>query len=169
MTTPGLAQPQQNGNLSESTYGSAGTTKQNEEKLQTLSQDIPSFAIVNGILSTMTSTSGKVRDAVPPEKSSFPSSVPEARRRSSVFSQNDISLREVTPIDILVKGLSITVEHKHSPTGRLQRMLSTRRTKNDTESGISNLKSILTNISAHFPSGTLTAIMGSSGSGKTSL
>jgi len=78
---------------------------------------------------------------------------------------NDISFRAVDPVDVRVRHLSISVGR--SPTGPeavVAAAFSRRRKKQE-----SNTKTILNDVSADMSSGTLTAIIGSSGSGKTSM
>lgn len=71
----------------------------------------------------------------------------------------DLTFRAVEPVDIRVSHLSVTYEATPSPILSLVKKSS------------SNIprKRILNDVSAHMPAGSLTAIIGSSGSGKTSL
>jgi ABC-type multidrug transport system ATPase subunit len=76
-----------------------------------------------------------------------------------------ISLREVEPVLVRLDHLCVTVDE--SPSA-LSRIFSKRR-KTEHHEGPSYVKTILDDISSDMPAGTLTAIIGGSGSGKTSL
>lgn len=79
--------------------------------------------------------------------------------------ENAISLREVAPVTVRLDHLSVTVDQ--SP-GALQKLFS--KSKSSANHGAGNhVKTILDDISAEMQSGSLTAIIGGSGSGKTSL
>ncbi|KAJ5130617.1 uncharacterized protein N7515_006656 [Penicillium bovifimosum] len=78
----------------------------------------------------------------------------------------NLTLRAVNPVDIQVRNLSLEVNTtppiwETSPTQIWQRLRGHQPSK--------NTKTVLDNVSASMPSGSLTAIIGSSGSGKTSL
>jgi ABC-type lipoprotein export system ATPase subunit len=73
-----------------------------------------------------------------------------------------ISLREVDPVSVRLERLSVAVDESPSVLGKLFQ-----KRKNAQVGGHS--KKILDDISAECKSGTLTAIIGGSGSGKTSL
>lgn len=88
-------------------------------------------------------------------------SVPRALSTTSVH-QNVISLHEVQPVSVRLEHLSVSVDE--SPNA-----LTTLFSKKKTPSSHSHVKTILDDISAEMPSSTLTAIIGGSGSGKTSL
>lgn len=77
---------------------------------------------------------------------------------------NDLSFRAVDPVDVLVKGLNVDVVV--SPSG-LSAFTASFRRKNSTREP--EVKPILRGVNAYMPSGSLTAIIGSSGSGKTSV
>jgi ABC-type multidrug transport system ATPase subunit len=77
--------------------------------------------------------------------------------------ENAISLREVNPVSVRLEGLSVTVDQSPNVFGRVFAKNAGAR---DSES---HVKTILDNISAEMSSGSLTAIIGGSGSGKTSL
>ncbi|KAF2272145.1 ABC transporter-like protein [Westerdykella ornata] len=80
---------------------------------------------------------------------------------------NSISLREVEPVSVRLDHLTVTVDE--SP-GLLSRLKSYWGHKNATgQATVSHVKTILDDISGEMRSGTLTAIIGGSGSGKTSL
>jgi len=86
-------------------------------------------------------------------------------RGSTNTSQNDdhgLSLREVDPVAVRLDRLSVSVDESPNAVSRLF-------AKPKTPPGHSHVKTILDDISADMPSGTLTAIIGGSGSGKTSL
>jgi ABC-type glutathione transport system ATPase component len=78
--------------------------------------------------------------------------------------ENAISLREVDPVSVRLEGLSVTVDQ--SPNF-FRRVFGKNAGARD---GLeSHVKTILDNISVELSSGSLTAIIGGSGSGKTSL
>ena len=86
-------------------------------------------------------------------------------RGSTNTSQNDdhgLSLREVDPVAVRLDRLSVSVDESPNAVSRLF-------AKPKTPPGHSHVNTILDDISADMPSGTLTAIIGGSGSGKTSL
>ncbi|KAJ6083401.1 hypothetical protein N7467_007536 [Penicillium canescens] len=81
-------------------------------------------------------------------------------------SANNLSFRAVNPTDITVTNLSLKVNitpPTWEPIWKLKQRLHSQ--SQPTES----TKTVLSNITASMPTGTLTAIIGSSGSGKTSL
>ncbi|KAL5376837.1 hypothetical protein PMIN06_006870 [Paraphaeosphaeria minitans] len=76
--------------------------------------------------------------------------------------ENAISLREVDPVSVQLQHLSVTVDESPSALAKLF--------QNSAKAPVSgHEKKILDDISAECKSGTLTAIIGGSGSGKTSL
>lgn len=77
---------------------------------------------------------------------------------------NDLSFRSVDPVNVHVKGLNVDIDV--SPSGLSALNASFRRKKSTPEPQV---KAILKGVNAYMPSGSLTAIIGSSGSGKTSL
>ncbi|KAF2115591.1 ABC transporter-like protein [Lophiotrema nucula] len=80
--------------------------------------------------------------------------------------ENAISLREVDPVSVRLEHLRVSVDEAPSA---LEKLFSKSRST-DPEAGPSrHVKTILEDISANLESGTLTAIIGGSGSGKTSL
>lgn len=80
---------------------------------------------------------------------------------------NDISFRSVSPVDIVVRGLVVSVEKKVRALDSLRSRLQTNHP--DGQGDATKRKTILADVSAELPRGTLTAIIGGSGSGKTSL
>jgi ABC-type multidrug transport system ATPase subunit len=76
--------------------------------------------------------------------------------------ENTISLREVDPVSVRLERLSVTVDESPSALRRLFQK------RTNAQVG-GHSKKILDDISAECKSGTLTAIIGGSGSGKTSL
>jgi ABC-type glutathione transport system ATPase component len=76
--------------------------------------------------------------------------------------QNAFSLRKVDPVSVQLDRLSVFVDESPNALAKLVRK-SKKRPHHDP------VKTILDNVSAALPSGTLTAIIGGSGSGKTSL
>jgi ABC-type multidrug transport system ATPase subunit len=90
-------------------------------------------------------------------------------RRSSTFSTYGISLREVVPVDVVVKNVTVTLKTADKPQSKIPGIFSKRQPEENEKSGTQRPKAILNNVSTSMPSGTLTAILGSSGSGKTTL
>lgn len=80
---------------------------------------------------------------------------------------NDISFRPVVPVDIVLQGLVVTVEKNVSALDTLRQ--KTHPDDHQVQENATKRKTILADVSADFPRGTLTAIIGGSGSGKTSL
>jgi ABC-type multidrug transport system ATPase subunit len=84
---------------------------------------------------------------------------------SSSHQENDISLHEVEPVSVRLDHLSVTVNENPGP---LQKLFT--KSKGKSRNGSNNhVKVILDDISADMQSGSLTSILGGSGSGKTSL
>ena len=79
---------------------------------------------------------------------------------------NELSLRAVAPVDVLVQNLTVAIDLKLSGLGALR--LPFNKSKNS-DSSKPTTKTILDDVSAKMPSGSLTAIIGASGSGKTSM
>ena len=77
---------------------------------------------------------------------------------------NDLSFRAVEPVNVRVKDLNVDIDV--SPSGLSALTVAFGRKKGTQETEVKN---ILKGVSASMPSGSLTAIMGSSGSGKTSV
>jgi ABC-type multidrug transport system ATPase subunit len=78
--------------------------------------------------------------------------------------ENAISLREVNPVSVRIEHLSVAVDESANVFARaFSKNASARDVKG------SHVKKILDDISAEMSSGSLTAIIGGSGSGKTSL
>ena len=74
---------------------------------------------------------------------------------------NDLSFRAVEPVSVHVKNLNVNIDVSPS---RLTALFSRKDSTREPE-----VKAIIKNVSAYMPSGSLTAIIGSSGSGKTSV
>lgn len=118
------------------------------------------------------STDNEKRHSAPPainESIHEPAAVePDEIRRlptnasATTNGQNAISLREVDPVSVQLDHLSVTVDESPNAVARLFK-------KTPQKSTGSQAKKILDDISAECKSGTLTAIIGGSGSGKTSL
>ena len=96
----------------------------------------------------------------------------EASREPAAFSLRNgevevigLSLRAVEPVDVVVQNLSLKIDI--SPSGFSALKASLR--KNNSSSQSEQYKSIIDNVNAYMPHGSLTAIIGSSGSGKTSM
>ena len=77
---------------------------------------------------------------------------------------NDLSFRAVEPVNVRVNDLNVDIHV--SPSGLSALTVAFGRKKGTQETEV---KAILKGVSASVPSGSLTAIMGSSGSGKTSV
>jgi ABC-type multidrug transport system ATPase subunit/ABC-type multidrug transport system permease subunit len=84
----------------------------------------------------------------------------------SISHSNHISLSDVDPVDVQVRNLAVTVDTSRSPFSP-EHYLGRKRTHDG--AAIPQLKEILHGVSASFPAGTLTAIIGGSGSGKTTM
>jgi ABC-type multidrug transport system ATPase subunit len=103
-----------------------------------------------------------------------PQSLPDTfhvkeHRESSAYDYRDISLQEVTPVNVSIRHVTVSVD---APVARSASLLSylSRKRNRDVEAGTFNrVKNILQDVSAEIPGGTLTAILGGSGSGKTTL
>ncbi|KAI9816598.1 MAG: hypothetical protein M1827_001730 [Pycnora praestabilis] len=81
---------------------------------------------------------------------------------------NDLSFRAVDPVDVRIRNLSVSVDITSVGAASLFARFSRKRRKVGGESG-SQMKTILNDVSADMPTGALTAIIGGSGSGKTSM
>ncbi|KAL8669211.1 MAG: hypothetical protein Q9168_006193 [Polycauliona sp. 1 TL-2023] len=79
-------------------------------------------------------------------------------------SENDLSFRAVGAVTIRVQNLSAAI---HVSPGAFAGLLA--RFKHGRQSSPRNHKTILDNVTADMPSGSLTAILGGSGSGKTTM
>ena len=77
---------------------------------------------------------------------------------------NDLSFRAVDPVNVHVKNLNVDIDV--SPSGLSAFTASFTRKKSTQEPEV---KAILRKVNAYMPAGSLTAIIGSSGSGKTSV
>lgn len=82
-----------------------------------------------------------------------------------VLADNVISFREVEPVEVDVRDVNVQVDSSPTWIEKALWSLKNRRAAPRTK----NLKTILDNVSTHCASGTLTAILGASGSGKTSF
>jgi ABC-type multidrug transport system ATPase subunit len=98
----------------------------------------------------------KAQDAAPHEESSRQLST------STSHHGNAISLHAVQPVSVRLEHLSVSVDEAPNALARLF-------SKKKAPPSHSSVKTILDDISAEMPSGSLTAIIGGSGSGKTSL
>ncbi|PBK66494.1 P-loop containing nucleoside triphosphate hydrolase protein [Armillaria solidipes] len=78
--------------------------------------------------------------------------------------EGNLSFSSVTPVDVQVRNLSVKVEGTSQWKDRFP---SLKKNTSDLEAG--RVKSLLTHIDADFPRGTLTGVLGSSGSGKTTM
>lgn len=75
---------------------------------------------------------------------------------------NAISLREVDPVSVQLDHLSVSVDENPNAFAKIF-------SKKADQTSTSHVKTILDDVSAYLPSGSMTAIIGGSGSGKTSL
>ena len=82
---------------------------------------------------------------------------------SSNETVNDLSLRNVEPVDICVKGLGISIDVSPSGFTAIRARIANYHHQNTV------LKRILQDVDTNMPNGSLTAIIGGSGSGKTSM
>lgn len=85
-----------------------------------------------------------------------------------------LSFREVSAVDVRVQDLSVLINTtaplwQSSPSQLWNRIVSSNDNDNRRGTRNSSHKTILNGINAHMPPGSLTAIIGGSGSGKTSL
>ncbi|KAL2063924.1 hypothetical protein VTL71DRAFT_4418 [Oculimacula yallundae] len=85
---------------------------------------------------------------------------------SATTHSNQISLRDVEPVDLEVRDLKVTVDLSPSAFS-IERYLPRTRKQDGGEAPTS--KQILHSVSASMPAGSLTAIIGGSGSGKTTM
>ena len=113
------------------------------------------------------------REATPPERKAgneLPDgdAIRPVTTNASVIPQteNAISLRAVDPVSVRIEHLSVTVDE--SPN-RFANFFTKAENASARDTAGSHVKTILDDISADMPSGSLTAILGGSGSGKTSL
>ncbi|KAH8725542.1 ABC transporter-like protein [Phaeosphaeriaceae sp. PMI808] len=105
-------------------------------------------------------------DPVPPRsKDDPPPHSARIRQDSTTASHHDngISLHAVEPVSVRLEHLSVSVDEAPNALARIFSK------KKEESLGNNHVKTILDDISAEMPSGTLTAIIGGSGSGKTSL
>lgn len=77
---------------------------------------------------------------------------------------NDLSFRAVEPVSVHVKNLNVDIDVSPSRLSGLTASFSRKDSTREPE-----VKAIIKGLSAYMPSGSLTAIIGSSGSGKTSV
>lgn len=87
--------------------------------------------------------------------------------RLSTSHSNQISLQDVEPVNVEVRNLSVTVDISPSAFS-LERYLP-RKPPQDGNQVHAQTKEILHSVSGSMPAGTLTAIIGGSGSGKTTM
>lgn len=123
------------------------------------------------------------KDTIPYARPSSPSTLPNAPDpdikgnelvHTATHQSYSISLSEVEPVDVCTRNLAVDVDVSPSlvSVAGISAKFS-RRTKKDDEGHGGDkrptTKTILYDVSADMPRGTLTAIIGGSGSGKTSL
>ncbi|KAI4204700.1 MAG: hypothetical protein LQ350_001015 [Teloschistes chrysophthalmus] len=77
-------------------------------------------------------------------------------------SDNDLSFRAVEPVDVFVHSLTVDIDLSPAGIAALPSALKRRK-----DAAAATHKRILDNVNADMPSGSLTAILGGSGSGKT--
>ena len=80
---------------------------------------------------------------------------------------NDLSFRAVAPVNVLVQNLNVGINASSSSFHPLASFNGQRSDSSSTNND--NYKTILQNVNAYLPTGSVTAIIGSSGSGKTSV
>lgn len=103
-----------------------------------------------------------------PPVADFEPSIEESRHdlQLSTAQSNHISFSDVDPVDVQVRNLAVNVDLAASALS-LASLLPRKRTRN--RSANPETKQILHSVSASMPAGTLTAIIGGSGSGKTTM
>ena len=103
-------------------------------------------------------------EGVSPENDKVPLTSTATNANNSIENSN-LTFRVVKPATITVKDLTLHVDPAPNPlkTG----VAALRRDKDADTHETAHRKTILSRITASMPSGTLTAIMGASGSGKT--
>lgn len=84
--------------------------------------------------------------------------------QSRAAEANDLSFRAVSAVSLRVKNLSVDIDISPNGLPALKARFTREKAGQEKE-----FKTILNNVSANMPSGSLTAILGSSGSGKTSM
>ena len=77
---------------------------------------------------------------------------------------NDLSFRAVDPVDISIQNLDVSIDISSNGFTAFKNRLSSRASTNEKV-----YKAILQDVRAYMPSGSITAIIGGSGSGKTSM
>ena len=101
-----------------------------------------------------------------PSEFSSKASLPSVSESMAEDDFNGLSLRAVVPASISVQDLTLELDLAPSGIGRLAAAFKSEKQRNLAGPPP---KTILNNVSAQIPSGSLTAILGASGSGKTSL
>ena len=91
-------------------------------------------------------------------------SSPQAIKQDAEDTVNDLSFRAVDPVDVHVRDLNVDIDASPSRLSTLATAFGRKESTRESE-----LKVILRGVNAYMPSGSLTAIIGSSGSGKTSV
>lgn len=105
-------------------------------------------------------------DSKPPSSASTSEHGQEDINHLSTTQSNHISLSDVDPVDVQVRKLAVSVDI--SPSFYDPSRYFSRKRKQDGEAML-QIKQILRSVSASMPAGTLTAIIGGSGSGKTTM
>lgn len=115
------------------------------------------------------------RPATPPHSNSdIPAGTTTSRHNidqnelhiTSTQYSNQLSLSAVDPVDVEVHNLAVQVDTSPSPLSLASLLPQKRETNGGNKS---KTKTILHDVSANMPRGTLTAIIGGSGSGKTTM
>ncbi|KAK2626243.1 hypothetical protein QTJ16_004505 [Diplocarpon rosae] len=102
----------------------------------------------------------------PPQTNEGEDESPQALFQYTTSHSNHISLRDVDRVDIQVRNLAVTADLSPSALSPHKYL---RRKRRKGESEAPRMKQILHSVSASMPAGTLTAILGGSGSGKTTM
>lgn len=122
--------------------------------------DVPEKDVEKGLDSPVSAVSSQDEQPI----TAVPS-LPEAPPGVPIHDSVDLSLRHVEPVDIKVENLTLNVDMRPNALENLGNKFK----KSKTSLPAIQTKTILNNVTASMPSGSLTAIIGASGSGKTSM
>jgi ABC-type multidrug transport system ATPase subunit len=134
-----------------------GTRSEDNSPLQGGLRQVPSPTRASIQLERSASTGDKGEHEIPIQQER------SAKCKGNEEDMNDMSLREVAPVTVEVRNLTVAVDL--SPTGLQAMRLPFKKPRTRDRS----TKTILDDVSTSLSSGSLTAIIGASGSGKTSM